>query len=536
MRRKVEVLIWLVATVLLLAGTVRAEDDVVILKTGMKLTGKILSESGKDIEMEVDGLGRMVVPLDKIRTINGKEPVPTEPPPVVPVPANPPPEKKPDPAPDVAREPPTKPNPKPEPEPEPEPPVSRADVPYGELKKGQSLLFILKGKDHGDWVETGRRVIAEVALVGKMRFKIVIDPQQGILGEEWVRKENLVRAIRLDEKPERRLMFFSEGVGSGSWIQGATAIGAEFEGRLGGVTTEGAITIWRPEGDRVEKTVIQLLELKWLKAITRSRALKKSLDSIAVGEPVEITIHGREAPLTGRVARVDRQWITLDTADPRKSESKEEHVFRGLPITGLSTLPEAMRKGLSTISDDGWVTLETKTEDEEMVILRSVTGQIRFVSLTEVSLVAPDGEESFPVATIQSFAPPATERIPALTARKDESTEETVLPVLPGMTRAEVEKRIPVGLAGIDLLYEDDRVTTVFLRAPFPGPVFGIRFNDPLSKALTRTDLVFDVQMNPKVTDSGAAVTMVSRTLNTLEVRLLVSNGGDILAMEVSGR
>ena len=63
MRRKVEVLIWLVATVLLLAGTVRAEDDVVILKTGMKLTGKILSESGKDIEMEVTGPGMPLSPL-----------------------------------------------------------------------------------------------------------------------------------------------------------------------------------------------------------------------------------------------------------------------------------------------------------------------------------------------------------------------------------------------------------------------------------------------------------------------------------------
>jgi hypothetical protein len=69
-----------------------------------------------------------------------------------------------------------------------------------------------------------------------------------------------------------------------------------------------------------------------------------------------------------------------------------------------------------------------------------------------------------------------------------------------------------------------------------PGPVFGIRFSDPLSKALTGTDLVFDVQLNPKESGGETAVTMVSRTLKTLEVRLLVSKGGDILAMEVSAR
>ena len=509
MRRKVGAIAWLAILVLLLSGTVRAEGDVVVLDTGMILKGKILSRTDKALRMMVDGLGKMDVPLKTVKTINGKDLTATE---DTPEPANP--------VPGAAE--------KPEPEPEPESPVVRTDVPYEEMRTGQTLLFILAGEDHGDWLETGRRVVAELGTVGKRRFKLIMDPAAGVLGEKWVKKEDLIRAVSLDGRAECRLLFFSEGVESGSWIRGATVSGETFEGQLGGVTQKGMVTLWRPEADRVVKSEVALVELKWLQAITRSKELDKLIKGLAEGEPVGFTVKGRDEMVAGLVVRADRQWITVRTGET------ETHLFRGMPITSVQTLPAYIRRGLAGVTMNAWLTVDVRTEDEEAVTRRSVTGKYHSATLEGITLETVDGPETLAVASIETVAAPEPERVPALTARKESSSSETMLPVLPGMTREEVEKRIPVGIKGIDLVWEEDRVATVYIRPPFPGAVFGIRLDDPLAKALTQTDLVFDVQVTPK--DDAEVVTMVSHTLTTFEVRLLVEKSGAILAAEVSAR
>jgi hypothetical protein len=105
------------------------------------------------------------------------------------------------------------------------------------------------------------------------------------------------------------------------------------------------------------------------------------------------------------------------------------------------------------------------------------------------------------------------------------------------MSRKEVEKRLPVGVDGIDILYdEEDLVATVFCRPPYPGPLFGVRIGSNLSQALVRTDLVFDLQIDPKSRDGELVTTMVSHTLKPYLVKLLVSRSGEVIAAEIAKR
>ncbi|MEN8150196.1 MAG: hypothetical protein ABFS86_10260 [Planctomycetota bacterium] len=507
MGRKVGAIVWVGVLVLVLSGTARAGGDVVILDTGMVLEGKILSRNEKALRMDVDGLGKMDVPMNTVKTINGKSPQPVE------KPAEP---ENPDPAEE------------PETPTEPEKPVARTDVPYDDMKTGMTLLFILAGEDHGDWLATGDRVVAELGTVGKRRFKLILDPAAGVMGEKWVKREDLLRAIDLDGHAERRLLFFSEGVESGSWVHGATTLGDTFEGQLGGVSKNGMVMLAKPDGDRVEELAVDIAEIKSLRAVTRSKDLSARIEGLAAGEPVEFTVRGRDGKIAGFVVRSNDQWLSVSDGRTRT------HVFRGLPITRVRTLPAYVRRGLAGVMMGDWLTINVLTEDDEAVTRRSVTGRYHSATLSGITLETTDGAEVVPVAKIETVAAPDAERLPALTARKETSSAETVLPVLPGMTREEVERRIPVGMGGIDIVWEDDRVATVYVRPPYPGPVFGIRFDDALGKALTRTDLVFDTQITPK--DDAEVVTMVSHTLTTLEVRLLVSKGGTILAAEVSAK
>lgn len=541
MRFKVGIFATTVAVLLLMAGTSLAGEDEIVMKTGKVLSGKIIERTERGIRMQVDGLGKMIVPFDNIRSVNGKEfePAPEEPadPEEPETPENP---EKPE-VPETPETPETPEEPKTPEQPEkpadPKPPVSPVDVKYGDLKKGMTLLFILAGEDHGDWKESGRRVIAEVALVGRKRVKIITDPRAGILGEEWVKREKLRRAIRLDDRPERRLLFFSDGVSSGSWIRGKTADGREFEGELGGVTADGSMTVWHPEVDRVLKTEVRLVELLNLSAITRSKDLHRRLDGLIAGEPVEIAVHGSDKPLAGRIRSLDRRWLTIETGDPRTGKTGEHHFFRGLPVTGLKTLPEGSRQALENATKETWLTLGVVTEDEETIQTRAATGRYVYASLSEIAIETGEGLESFEAGTVKSIEIPPTERLPALTARKDSSTAETILPVLPGMSRKEVEQRLPIGVEGIDILYdEDDRVATVYCRPPYPGPVFGVKIGSNLSQALVATDLVFDLQIDPKDRESEPVTTMVSHTLKPYLVKLLVSNTGEVMAAEIASR
>ena len=120
----------------------------------------------------------------------------------------------------------------------------------------------------------------------------------------------------------------------------------------------------------------------------------------------------------------------------------------------------------------------------------------------------------------------------SLLATRDASGSESVLPILPGMTRPEVERRLPSGRDGIDVLYDDDRVASVFCRAPCRGPVFGIRLGVPFAEARLATDLQFDT----RVTARDSTVTMISHTLAHQLVRLYLSASGDVLAMEIAAR
>jgi hypothetical protein len=252
---------------------------------------------------------------------------------------------------------------------------------------------------------------------------------------------------------------------------------------------------------------------------------------------VELCIHGEESPVAGRIRLLDRRWLTIETGDPRTGETGEHHFFRGLPVTGLKTLPEGARRALENATKETWLTLGVVTEDEETIQTRAATGRYVYASVSEIAIETGEGLESFDARTVRSIELPPTERLPALTARKESSTAETILPVLPGMSKKEVEQRLPVGVKGIDILYdEEDRVATVYCRPPYPGPVFGVRIGSNLSQALVDTDLVFDLQIDPKNREAEPVTTMVSHTLKPYLVKLLVSNSGEVLAAEIASR
>ena len=531
----------IVLAVLIVLATPAFATDRVILKTGAILEGRILSVRDEGVTIEIPDMGRVHVATYQIERIEreGVEPKPRPRPEPAPEPVPEPiPEPSPEPVPVPTPEPTPEPSPEPAPEPE-EPPAPAAengvDVKYEEIEPGQTLLVIPRTVDHGAWRDTGRRMVARIPVVGESRLQAVFAPEDPLLGSAFIPRDRIERTVRIEDHPERRLIFF-QGVGAGAWIEGDTEEGVSFAGQLTAIREDGTVEVEAPAGDDIETATFPVERIRTLRALVRDAAVEERLQALLPGEPLELVPVGAAKALRGRLVASDRAWLTVETDGGPEGAPARVRVFRGAPIAELRTLPEGLRKGFEGLSSGDPVMVLTAVETDEATVRRSVAGSFLSADLSRIRLMTAEGEEQIPVADARSLLRLDAEEAAERMARKEASVADNVLPVVPGMSREEVERRLPGKIEGIDLMYTDDRVTRVFCRAPFPGPVYGIRLGRSYEAAVRDTDLVFDLQIDSKADLLGAKTTMVSRTLTGYEVKVYVTDGGSVLAMEISAR
>ncbi len=506
---------------LLLAARPARAADRILLKTGAILTGRIVKETDRSVTIEIEGLGKLVVLRSKIASIEGRPRRTESPAPAPAVPA-PRPREKPEPGAGAG---PASPSP---------PARDPVDVPWEEVRAGRTVLLICRGEDHGGWRDPGRRFLGRIDAAGPRRLKIEVDPEAGVLGFAWIPKERVRRIIRITGYPERRFFFF-EGIETGAWIEGKTRKG-RFAGRLAAVSGDGTVTILHPEGGKVRTVDLPLEEIVTLSAVIRGKPLAETLAGLVPGEPVTLRVRGREEPVRGLLREKDRAWLTLLAAGKEGEPPGEVPVYLGLPLTEVRVLPETLRPAFRDARLGDAFTAVTAEESATAVVRRSFTGRLLGATTEEIVLDTGSGRKILPVSGIVRLFRPDPARTEALLSERDAAGGESALAVLPGMSRAEVEKRLPGEHPGIDLLYEEDRVVRVYCRSPFTGPVFGIRIGEPVADALRDTDLDFDVQIDPKSEDPTAVTTMLSHSLRGLVVRLFVTRSGTVLAAEVSAR
>jgi hypothetical protein len=275
--------------------------------------------------------------------------------------------------------------------------------------------------------------------------------------------------------------------------------------------------------------------VRTLHGVVRAPDLVQRISDIIPGEPIRLEIHGRRSPVSGRVVKVDEAHLRLETVRGPGSEIGEISLFVGLPFTRVDVLPNSVRMGFEGVSRGDYLTVLSFTETEKETVRRSVTGTLVHATVDEVTLVTGKGLTVFPAKTLVKVSKPDPEKIDALVEGRETSVANCVLPVFPGMTKSEVEKRLGDQGEGIDLLYHDGRVAKVYCRPPFEGPVFGILIGSDLAQALEQTDLVFDTQIDPKDPDAGVS-RMCSSTLREYLVTLFVAPTGSVLALEVRPR
>lgn len=509
------------ALVCLLALPATARAGEVVLKTGAVLTGEILEVNEREVVIDISGLGRVTILRDQIATMTGAPETATEPDPGSEPEPDPGSEPEPDPGSEVP----------PEPEPTPEP--KQLENGFSDLKQGEEALVLLKGEEHGQWAYSGRRILGVPALVGEKRAKFVIDEQAGVDGYVWITREEVARVVELEGHPERRILFLS-GIVMGSWIQGTFTDGTSFEGRLDGVSEDDVVKLTSPEGTSATSTEFPLARVRTLDAVVRGTEIAAKLLEIIPGEPIRLAVHGRRTPVSGRVIEVDATHIHLEAVQGPGGEIGEVSLFLGLPYTEVTVLSNAVRQGFKGVSRGDHLSVLSFAETEKETVRRSVTGTLVHATVEEISLVTREGLTVFPADSVVKVSRPPEDRIQTLIEGKESSEADTSLAVFPGMTKAEVEERLG-DAEGIDVLYDGNRVTKVYCRPPFKGPVFGILIGSDLAEALDETDLVFDTQIDPK--DPAVGISrMCSSTLRDYQVTLFVAATGSVLALELQAR
>ncbi|MHC4862426.1 MAG: hypothetical protein ACYTDY_20325, partial [Planctomycetota bacterium] len=339
--------------------------------------------------------------------------------------------------------------------------------------------------------------------------------------------------VRLEGHPERLILFF-DGMEIGSWVEGRAAKHGAFAGQLTNVVDE-ALTVLVPEDEGAVDLEISFADLLLLSGTKRSKEVEKALETIEAGEPVALRIRGRKEPVRGRLLTKDATYMTLEVADGPGLECREIRLFMGLPITDVTTLRESLRSAFVGLARGEHLTLKTVTRTEDSVVRRSITGTLARITLESVSLVSRDGLVDVPLTSVMAVNKPDPDRVPLLMEGKEESDAENALQVLPGMTRADVDRRLPGGKDGIDVLYEEERVKRVYCRAPFKGPVYGVTIGAEFTKAAKNTDLAFETQVDPKDASTGLT-TLLSQTLKDRAVKVYLGPTGHVMAVEVSAR
>jgi len=501
----------LIALAVLAAPSV-AEDQV-ILKSGSVLTGKILEVSPKGVVIDIPGLGKVDVPRSQIdRVIGGPN---ADPPPDEPVPAEPVPPVEPPPLPPTEED--------------------AVEIPYEDLEAGRRVLVLVMGKEHEGWAESGLRVLGEVEVVGPKRLKIVFDPGAGLLGYQWLSRDRIARVIRVMGYPERRILFF-DSVAGGSWVEGRNSEGIMFRGRLEGVNEGGLVTVTCPGEGGLKQVSFGLETLRTMRAITRGDEIAEKVKSLVPGEPVSLSIRGTRGEVAGRLTGVTDDFLSLEIVDGAETAPRTVEIFTGCAILALRTLPDELREGFRDISRDDHVTVRTCVENDEERVRVSITGKFLAADLESITLLGRDGLTTVAVGSVRAISRPDPGKVAVLIEGMEESNSESTLPILPGMAREEAEKRLPGNPEGIDVVYEDGRVTKIYCRPPYTGPVFGVRIGADLATALEKTDLVFEKQIDPKKEGPAVVSTMLSYTLKGYVVALLVTKRGMVLAMELTAR